>query len=59
MLYGPNVISDKNQLLHDILVSSEEKQSYKLTENYLPFLCFKWENCYYSGNISWQLQGSI
>ena len=34
MLHGPNVISDKNQLLHDILDSSEEKQSYKLTGNY-------------------------
>lgn len=31
--YGSNVVSDKNQLLHDILDSSEEKQSYKLTEN--------------------------
>lgn len=25
-LYGPKVISDENQMLHDILVSSVEKQ---------------------------------
>lgn len=43
----PNVLSDTNQQLSDILISNEDKQSYKLTENHLIFLILKWKICYY------------
>lgn len=52
----PNVLSYKNQQLHDRLISNEDKQSYKLTENHLLFLSFKWKKCYC---ISWQLEGIL